>query len=157
MPSRLAPGPVNSDVSIREAVCVHTSKIYDSCKDKDCLENMRVYLTETSQANLDNGLNVRARSAELLWASPMVEPVSFNRGYYTVDIRFYYKIRADVCMSSGLVAPIEGLASFTKRVLLFGSEGSAKIFTSDIGASCVDRNVIDSTNLPRAVVEITVR
>ncbi len=153
MSSRMAPGPVGSDMSIREAVCVHTSKIYDSCKDKDCLECMRVYLTEDSQANLDNGLNVRPRGAELLWASPMVEPVSFNRGYYTVDIRFYYKIRADVCMSSGLIAPIEGLASFTKRVLLFGSEGSAKIFTSDIGPSCVDRNVIDSTNLPRAVVE----
>ncbi len=153
MSSRMAPGPVAGDVSIREAVCVHTSKIYDSCKDKDCLENMRVYLTAAAQENLDNGLNVRARSAELLWASPMVEPVSFNRGYYTVDIRFYYKIRADVCMSSGLIAPIEGLASFTKRVLLFGSEGTAKIFTSDIGPSCVDRNVIDSTNLPRAVVE----
>ena len=101
MPSRVTPGPVQSDVSIREAVCVHTSKIYDSCKDKDCLENMRVYLTANSQAAVDNGLNVRARSAELLWASPAVEPVSFNRGYYTVDTRFYYKIRADVCMSSG--------------------------------------------------------
>ncbi len=153
MSSRIAPGPVPSDVTVREAVCVHTSKIYDSCKDKDCLRDMRVYLTANSQANLDNGLNVRARSAELLWASPMVEPVTFSRGYYTVDIRFYYKIRADVCMSSGLIAPIEGLASFTKRVLLFGSEGSAKIFTSDIGGSCVDRNVIDGTNLPRAVVE----
>ncbi len=156
MPSRVTPGPVQSDVSIREAVCVHTSKIYDSCKDKDCLENMRVYLTANSQAAVDNGLNVRARSAELLWASPAVEPVSFNRGYYTVDTRFYYKIRADVCMSSGLVAPISGLASFTKRVLLFGSEGAAKIFSSDVGGSCVDRNVIEGSNLPRAVVEITV-
>lgn len=157
MPSRVTPGPVQSDVSIREAVCVHTSKIYDSCKDKDCLEDMRVYLTANSQAAVDNGLNVRARSAELLWASPAVEPVSFNRGYYTVDIRFYYKIRADVCMSSGLVAPISGLASFTKRVLLFGSEGTAKIFSSDVGGSCVNRNVIEGSNLPRAVVEITVR
>lgn len=30
------------DTNFREAVCVHTDKIYDSCRDKDCLENVRV-------------------------------------------------------------------------------------------------------------------
>ena len=30
---------------IREAVCVHTGKITDSCLAKDCIEDLRVYLT----------------------------------------------------------------------------------------------------------------
>ena len=30
---------------ITEAVCVHTRKIYDSCRDKDCAEDLRVYPT----------------------------------------------------------------------------------------------------------------
>jgi len=27
-------------------VCIQTDKIYDSCRDKECVENVRVYLTE---------------------------------------------------------------------------------------------------------------
>lgn len=37
---------------IREAVCVHTGKITDSCLAKDCIEDLRVYLTVGSQQTL---------------------------------------------------------------------------------------------------------
>lgn len=33
---------------IREAVCVHTDKITDSCLAKDCIEDLHVYLTVES-------------------------------------------------------------------------------------------------------------
>ena len=35
MPEKVMPGPVQDTACIREAVCIHTKKIYDSCKDKD--------------------------------------------------------------------------------------------------------------------------
>ena len=35
MPEKVVPGPVNEERRIREAVCVHTRKIFDSCKEKD--------------------------------------------------------------------------------------------------------------------------
>ena len=36
MPEMVTPGPVsNAERSIREAVCIHTSKIFDSCKEED--------------------------------------------------------------------------------------------------------------------------
>lgn len=35
MPELTAPGPVTENAGIREAVCIHTKKIYDSCRDKD--------------------------------------------------------------------------------------------------------------------------
>ena len=35
MPEKVVPGPVQDCSSIREAVCIHTKKIYDSCRDKD--------------------------------------------------------------------------------------------------------------------------
>lgn len=35
MPEKVVPGPVSEDRCIREAVCIHTKKIFDSCKDKD--------------------------------------------------------------------------------------------------------------------------
>jgi hypothetical protein len=153
MPSRIEPGLLTEDANVREAVCVHTNKIYDSCKDKDCLEDLRVYLSPASQNAVDNAVNIRSRSAELLCAIPEVEPVSFNRGYYTVDIRFYYRIRGEACTFNNQSAPICGMATFNKRVLLFGSEGNAKIFSSERSGGCMSRRSIESSNLPTAVVE----
>ena len=43
MPEKVMPGPVEGTGGIREAVCVHTRKIYDSCRDKDCMEDLRFY------------------------------------------------------------------------------------------------------------------
>lgn len=35
MNERVMPGPVNDTAGIREAVCIHTKKIYDSCREQD--------------------------------------------------------------------------------------------------------------------------
>ena len=53
MPEKVVPGPVCDDRSIREAVCLHTKKIFDSCRDKDCVEDLRVYPTRCSQEVID--------------------------------------------------------------------------------------------------------
>ena len=47
-----------------------------------------------------------------------------------MDIRYYYRITAEAFVGGSRPAEISGLAVFDKRVLLFGSEGNAKIFTS---------------------------
>ncbi len=35
MPEKVVPGPVSEERCIREAVCIHTKKIFDSCKEED--------------------------------------------------------------------------------------------------------------------------
>ena len=35
MPEKVVPGPVQDSACIREAVCIHTKKIFDSCKEED--------------------------------------------------------------------------------------------------------------------------
>ena len=35
MADRVVPGPVESSASIREAECINTKKIFDSCKEED--------------------------------------------------------------------------------------------------------------------------
>ena len=64
---------------LREAVSIHTRKVTDSCRDKDCIEDLRVYLTRESQALLDASAGAKARCAELVYAYIDVEPVAFNR------------------------------------------------------------------------------
>ena len=34
----------------RQALSVHTQKVTDSCRDKDCIEDLRFYPTENGQA-----------------------------------------------------------------------------------------------------------
>ena len=121
MPEMVVPGPVNEERSIREAVCIHTRKIFDSCKDKDCIEDLRVYPTRGSQEVLDRAMSVKAGCAELLYSYIDVEPVCFNRGFYTVDVRYFYRITADAFIGTARPVEVTGLAVFDKRVILFGS------------------------------------
>ena len=61
---------------LRQCMSIHTRKITDSCRDKDCIEDLRVYLTCGSQSLLDNATNVRVRKAELLNSYIYVETVA---------------------------------------------------------------------------------
>lgn len=42
MPEKVVPGPVCDERSIREAVCIHTKKIFDSCKEEDIAPYIQV-------------------------------------------------------------------------------------------------------------------
>ncbi len=153
MSERVVPGPVQDSCGIREAVCIHTKKIYDSCRDKDCIEDLRVYPTRGSQAVIDRALSVRGGRAELLRAYIDVEPAAYNRGFFSVDIRYYYRITAEAFLGGARTADISGLAVFDKRVILFGSEGNAKVFSSRYQPDGPDAQLGRRSNLPEAVVE----
>ncbi len=144
MADKVLPGPVDSEACIREAVCVQTRKIFDSCRDSDCIEDLPVFPTTDSLPALLCASSIRPRGSELLHVGLHVEEISFNRGFYTVDVRYYYKIRGEAYPSA---LPVEGLAVFDKRVILFGSEGSAKQFSS-VGNDCGS-----TSGLPVAVVD----
>ena len=66
MPEKVVPGPVGDSACIREAVCIHTKKIFDSCRDKDCVEDLRFYPTQCSQSVIDRAMSIKAGKAELL-------------------------------------------------------------------------------------------
>ena len=117
--------------NLRQAMSIHTRKITDACRDKDCVEDLRVYLTAGSQQTLDNAANVRVRSAQLLHTYIDVEPVAFDRNHYCIDITFYYRILADAVVGTCRPAALSGLAVFSKRAVLCGEDSRAHIFTSD--------------------------
>ena len=153
MPEKVMPGPVQDTACIREAVCIHTKKIYDSCKDKDCIEDLRFYPTQNCQAVIDRAISIKAGKAELLYVYIDVEPIGFNRGFYTVDVRYYYRVTADAFIGAARPVEVCGLCVFDKRVILFGSEGTAKVFSSEVAFEGMDEQNIGKTNLPTAVVE----
>lgn len=139
---------------IREAVCVHTDKISDSCLAKDCIEDLQVYLTVPSQQALDCAVSAKARYVELLHVGVHVETVPYSTGYYTVDLTFYYRVIADASAAGGRPTTVTGLAIFSKRLVMFGGETSARSFSSRSGVSCLCKQAIQAGNVPDAIVEV---
>ena len=59
----------------QQALSIHTKKITDSCRDKDCIEDLRVYLTTASQTVLDTASSAKVRCADLIYTYIDVETV----------------------------------------------------------------------------------
>ena len=94
------------------------------------------------------------KGAELLWSYVDVEPIAFNKGFYTVDVKYFYKITAEAYCGLSRPKEICGLATYDKRTVLFGSEGSVRIFSSQYLPKESDLQNFEKTNLPIGVVEV---
>ena len=136
------------------AVCIDTQRVLDSCRDRDCFEDVKVYLSEQSQSILRSSTNLRTRSAEILCAYVGVEEVPFSTGFYQVTVRYYVAIEFEVCVN-GRSQFIRGLTVVEKDVVLYGGEGRAISFSSGYGGDfCSGCSVCGSkTNDPVAIAE----
>jgi len=139
---------------IHQCMSIHTRKTTDSCRDKDCIEDLRVYLTTNSQAVLDTAANARVRSAELITTYIDVEPVAFDRNHYCIDLTFYYRILADAVVSGSRPVTLQGLAVFSKRAVLCGEDSRAHIYHSNTRLGRFDGPSTLFANLPTAIVEV---
>lgn len=156
--SRVSPANSGGHQTFKEAVCIDAARVYDSCSDKDCLEDLQVHFCDEDQKAVNRAATVKGRNAVLWKAFLDVEPVQFNRGFYSVDITFIFKVTVEIYdaptgRSCGKPSIVEGIASFSKKVILFGSEGNIKIFSSDFTFADDDEQNAPANNLPRAVVE----
>ena len=128
---------ISGSFGCNEKVCIQTDQIYDSCRSKECIECLRVFLTETGQEVIDRAIDVKCRKAEVIWT-------------------YFFRLTLEVYTGVARPVTVEGLASFNKKVVLFGSEGSAKIFTSKYKEDSFDPQLWQKTNMPKAVVDVCV-
>lgn len=140
---------------IKEAVCINAPRIYDSCSDKDCLEDLTVMLTKSGQCIIDKATGVRINNAEVCNVSISLQAVPFHNGFYAVDMTFYFDVSLDAFMApNALPMPVKGLAVFSKRAVLFGSEGSVKVFSSDNCSENADTLNVPIQSCPKATVQV---
>lgn len=141
----------------RETVCIDTNRVLDSCRDRDCFENVRVYLSDFGNEVLERTGAIRAKCANIVWTYIGVDPIQFNNGFYSVTIRFYIKLAFEACIGGcGRAQEIEGIAVLEKRVILYGGESNVSVFKSD---GCQDFCACPKPNScekrePTAVVEV---
>ena len=147
----MAEQKISNATAFKEAVCIDAGRVYDSCSDKDCLEDLQVYFTEAEQEKINRALTVKAKSVEVLNVFLDVEPIPFNRGFYSVDMTFYFLVSLSAYYTPVSTADtVCGIAFFSKKVILYGSEGNVKVFSSDTSAE----NYVNASDNPRAVVQV---
>lgn len=142
------------------AVCIDAARIYDSCGAKDCLSDLPLMFTEEDQCLVERACSVRINRASLITSTVDVEPVAFHKGFYSVDMVFYFVVSVDVYTNSGAIpTTVNGLAKYGKRVVLFGSDGNVKSFSSDSPITCLEANIdcpcAENESLPKATVQIS--
>ncbi len=139
----------------RGTICIDTSRVLDSCRDRDCFENARVYLTNFGEDIIAGANSVRTRSAKLIWAYVGVDPVPFNNGFFRVTVRYYILVEVEACLGIGRSQTIQGISVLEKDVILYGGEGSVVSFTSNPENDYCTIGNIDTVrnNDPVAVVE----
>ena len=142
-----------------ETVCIDTNRVLDSCRDRDCFEDVKVLLTGFGNEIIEHTANIRAKSAHIAWTQITIDPIKFNRGFYSVNIKFYVKICLEACLCGGRTQEFDGVAVLEKRVILYGSESNVSIFKSN--GDCSDfcsmpEPSCSSRNVPIAVVDAVV-
>ncbi len=144
----------NSFLNGNNTICIDTYRVLDSCRDKDCYEDVRVFLTENGQCIIDRTTNIRTVCTEIVCANVTVDPVQFNRGFYQINTKIYIKIVFEACIN-GKSQTFDGMSVIEKKVVLYGGEGNANIFKSTSDSSYCAECVYTqrSSNVPVGVVE----
>lgn len=142
-----------------EMVSIETNRILDSCRDRDCFEDAKVLLTDFGYEILERTTNVRVKDACIAWTYIGIDPVRFNRGFYSVTVKFYIKLVFEACLCGGRSQEFEGVTVLEKKVILYGSESNVSVFKSSPGASdyCATPELCCAgKNVPTAIVEAVV-
>ena len=143
---------VRPGANFKEAVCIDTNRVYDSVSDKNCLEDLQVTFPDDVQSIVNNCCSLKLKEVEVENVYMDVEPIPFNKGFYTVDITFFFKVTIGAYSSPAVpAATVVGVAAFSKKVILYGSDGNVKVYCSTDPRNCCEH---DNTNMPKASVHI---
>ena len=141
----------------RENIAIEANRILDSCKDRDCFENIKVFLTEYGKQIIDRPNTLRVKDACITQTYIGLDPVQFNKGFYTVTVRFFVKITFEACVAVGHAQEFEGIAVLEKKVILYGGESNVSTFKSsatDMGFCSMPEPCHCEKNMPTATVDV---
>lgn len=143
----------------RDTVCIEANRVLDSCRDRDCYENVRVFLGCFGNDIIERTGNIRVKSSCIAQSNITVDPIPFNRGFYSVNVRLYVRMGFEACLGGGKAQEFDGVAVVEKNVILFGGESNLNVFRSSSTNTSIcempPENACcnEDANLPTAVVE----
>lgn len=152
----------NCNKPFKEAVCIDAMRVFDSCSSQECLEDLEFSFDCCDQELINCAAYIKSKCIEVVGVTFAIDPVPFNSGFYTVDVTYNFKAEVEV-YSPEKKPPVivYGKASFSKKVILFGSDGNTQRFVSDERPVCNSMSrtsgcasCCDKSTLPTAAVSI---
>ncbi len=139
-----------------KTACVDVGRVFDSCSDRDCVEDLRVYFNSEAQCEIDNAACVRAKKAKVIGVNADLEELPFRDGCYSCKLTFYVEIRFGVYRhaSEDCCTTVCGCTAFEKTVVLYGGEGSVQVFSGEYTSGCGCHLEMDSSAMPRCQVQV---
>lgn len=146
----------SGSATARESFGIEAGRILDACRDRDCFEDVRVYLSEAGEELITRTGSVRVKKACISGANIVTQPIQFNCGFYAVDVKFYVNCSFEVCVPIGTLQEFDGIAVVEKRVVLYGGESNVNVFRStESGGYCAVPELVSCAKKdPEAVVEV---
>lgn len=139
--------------SCANTVPIKVNRVFDSCSDRDCFSNIQILMD--GGALPENITMVKSRCVRVSDICMNIEPVPFNRGFYSIDLTYTFRIEfmayERACSSPVLLT---GTAYASKNVILYGGESNTQTFFSS-GEQLGDTNTCcETVNLPTAAVQV---
>ena len=147
--------PLGCNQDMRGTVCIDTKRVLDCCRDRDCYEDTRVYLTTYGEEILACATNDKTKCAKTLWAYVGIDEVPFNNGFYQVNVKYYILLEFEACLGIGRSQTFRGITTLEKNVILYGGEGNVTSYSSSPDNNYCNICNFDTVgnNSPTAVVE----
>lgn len=147
--------PLGCNHDLRGTVCIDTKRVLDCCRDRDCFEDTRVYLTSYGEEILASATNVRTKCAKTLWAYVGIDEVPFNNGFYRISVKYYILLEFEACLGIGRSQTFKGLTTVEKNVILYGGDGNVTSYSSSPKNSYCNIGDVNTVgnNGPTAIVE----
>ncbi len=143
------------DDCFREAMCIEAQRIFDTCSERDCIPDLCVVLDPGSCLSECMTI-VKTRCVDVSNVCIAVDSVPFKNGYYSVDITYTFRLVMDAyeqtCTDEAVT--LKGTAVWNKRVILFGSKGNIKTFTSEDDSSGETDRCCRIVNMPKVTVSV---
>ncbi|WP_234119176.1 hypothetical protein [Clostridium hydrogenum] len=117
--------------------CIIANKVYDQCRQQDCIEKLSYDTTVTPEVpvNPPNATAAVTIAPNSFSISNIIlvnkTPNLLRRGYYDIELKFSFSYTLEFRGSSGaIISTLAARSVFNKKVSLFGSTGSnVNVFT----------------------------
>ena len=76
--------------SCANTVPIKVNRVFDSCSDRDCFSNIQILMD--GGALPENITMVKSRCVRVSDICMNIEPVPFNRGFYSIDLTYTFRI-----------------------------------------------------------------
>lgn len=136
-----------TDDYFKELIIVNSRRVYDSCATKDYLENLRCYFTESNQSIIEQSINIKPKSIEIINVNVDIDSAQFQNNLFLIKQNFYFDAKFEVEFLDSNKT-INSLCLFSKKMTMYGSNINIKEFSSKKEYNTVNK-------LPTAIVRVS--